>query len=129
MDIGTLKDVHTLEDALVLRYLGLEWVTLTGVALTRGSWQPVPSTSGTMWIHSGVGCQLAHYPTPLPTSTPHLFRGNCPTWLHASQAAQVYLHIAQCYLQPRDSLTRSPTGYYFEPGLRCYSHQYGMCLD
>ena len=64
MDIGTLKDVHTLEDALVLRYLGLEWVTLTGVALTRGSWQPVPSTSGTMWIHPGVGCQLAHYPPP-----------------------------------------------------------------
>jgi len=37
MDIGTLKDVHTLEGTLVLRYLGLEWVTLTGVALRRGS--------------------------------------------------------------------------------------------
>ena len=37
MDIGTLKDVHTLESTLVLRYLGLEWVTLTGVALRRGS--------------------------------------------------------------------------------------------
>jgi len=67
MDIGTLKDVHTLEGALMLRYLGLEWVTLTGVALTRGFMAAGPVY---IWIYlDTLRCRLST--CSLSTSTSH----------------------------------------------------------
>ena len=66
MDIGTLKDVHTLEDALVLRYLGLEWVTLTGVALAR----LMAAGPVYIWIYvDTLRCRLST--CSLSTSTSH----------------------------------------------------------